>query len=140
MSVIEKLIRFHKFDLDEKRRVLRDLEEQEASVQQAIYSLDQEIQSEQSFSRGQADFAPYYGGYASRSKTRREALEGELAKAHEQVEAAREVVSQAFEELKKYEITKDQKDHREYLEQERQNQIELDEVALTAHQRKGSVS
>ena len=140
MSVIEKLIRFHKFDLDEKRRVLRDLEEQEASVQQAIDSLDQEIQSEQSFSRGQADFAPYYGGYASRNKSQREALEGELAKAHEQVETARNIVSQAFEELKKYEITKDQQDHREYLEQERQNQIELDEVALTAHQRKGSVS
>ena len=140
MSVIEKLIRFHKFDLDEKRRVLRDLEEQEASVQQVIDSLDQEIQSEQSFSRGQVDFAPYYGGYASRSKSRREALESELAKAHEQVEAAREVVTQAFEELKKYEITKDQQDHRVYLEQERQNQIKLDEVALTAHQRKGSVS
>ena len=30
MSVIEKLIRFHKFDLDEKRRILRDLEEQES--------------------------------------------------------------------------------------------------------------
>ena len=114
MSVIEKLIRFHKFDLDEKRRVLRDLEEQEASVQQVIDSLDQEIQSEQSFSRGQVDFAPYYGGYASRSKSRREALESELAKAHEQVEAAREVVTQAFEELKKYEITKDQQDHRVY--------------------------
>ena len=140
MNVIEKLIRFHKFDLDEKRRVLRDLEEQEASVQQAIDSLDQEIQSEQSFSRSQADFAPYYGGYASRNKSQRETLEGELAKAHEQVETARDVVSQAFEELKKYEITKDQQDHREYLEQERQNQIELDEVALTAHQRKGSVS
>ena len=140
MSVIKKLIRFHKFDLDEKRRVLRDLEEQEASVQQAIDSLDQEIQSEQSFSRSQADFAPYYGCYASRNKSQREALEGELAKAHEQVETARDIVSQAFEELKKYEITKDQQDHREYLEQERQNQIELDEVALTAHQRKGSVS
>ena len=140
MSVIEKLIRFHKFELDEKRRVLRDLEEQEASVQQVIDSLDQEIQSEQSFSRGQVDFAPYYGGYASRNKSQREALEDELAKAHEQVETARDIVSQAFEELKKYEITKDQQDHREYLEQERQNQIELDEVALTAHQRKGSVS
>ena len=140
MNVIEKLIRFHKFDLDEKRRVLLDLEEQEANFQQAIDSLDQEIQSEQSFSRGRADFAPYYGGYASRNKSQREALEGELAKAHEQVETARDIVSQAFEELKKYEITKDQQDHREYLEQERQNQIELDEVALTAHQRKGSVS
>ncbi len=135
MSVIEKLIRFHKFDLDEKRRYLRELEEQEARIQEAIDAIDQEVQSEQAFSRGEANFAPYYGGYATRTKARREALVDELSKAHEVVEEARETVVQAFEELKKYEITKDQQDHRAYLEEERQTQIELDEIALTTHQR-----
>tara|TARA_B100000530_G_C15897297_1_gene463928 strand:- start:225 stop:647 length:423 start_codon:yes stop_codon:yes gene_type:complete len=140
MSVIEKLIRFHKFNLDEKRRALRELEEQEAGVQKAIYNLDQEIQAEQSFSRSQADLAPYYGGYANRSKTRRDTLEAELTQVHQKVEASREIVIQAYEELKRYEITKDQQDHCEYLETERQSQIELDEVALTAHQRKSGKS
>ena len=135
MSVIEKLIRFHKFDLDEKRRYLRELEEQEARIQEAIDAIDQEVQSEQAFSRAEANFAPYYGGYATRTKARREALVDELSKAHEIVEQARETVVQAFEELKKYEITKDQQDHRVYLEEERQTQIELDEIALTTHQR-----
>ena len=135
MSVMEKLIRFHKFDLDEKRRYLRELEEQEARIQEAIDAIDQEVQSEQAFSRGEANFAPYYGGYATRTKARREALVDELSKAHEIVEEARETVVQAFEELKKYEITKDQQDHRAYLEEERQTQIELDEIALITHQR-----
>jgi len=135
MSVMEKLIRFHKFDLDEKRRYLRELEEQEARIQEAIDAIDQEVQSEQAFSRGEANFAPYYGGYATRTKASREALVDELSKAHEIVEQARETVVQAFEELKKYEITKDQQDHRVYLEEERQTQIELDEIALTTHQR-----
>ena len=135
MSVIEKLIRFHKFDLDEKRRYLRELEEQEARIKEAIDAIDQEVQSEQAFSRGEANFAPYYGGYATRTKARREALVDELSKAHEVVEEARETVVQAFEELKKYEITKDKQDHRAYLEEERQTQIELDEIALTTHQR-----
>ena len=135
MSVIEKLIRFHKFDLDEKRRYLRELEEQEARIQEAIDAIDQEVQSEQAFSRGEANFAPYYGGYATRAKACREALVDELSKAHEIVEEARETVVQAFEELKKYEITKDQQDHRAYLEEERKTQIELDEIALTTHQR-----
>ena len=135
MSVMEKLIRFHKFDLDEKRRYLRELEEQEARIQEAIDAIDQEVQSEQAFSRGEANFAPYYGGYATKTKASREALVDELSKAHEIVEQARETVVQAFEELKKYEITKDQQDHRAYLEEERQTQIELDEIALTTHQR-----
>ncbi len=135
MSVIEKLIRFHKFDLDEKQRYLRELEEQEARIQEVIDAIDEEVQSEQAFSRGEANFAPYYGGYATRTKSRREALVDELSKAHEVVEEARETVVQAFEELKKYEITKDKQDHRAYLEEERQTQIELDEIALTTHQR-----
>ena len=135
MSVIEKLIRFHKFDLDEKRRYLRELEEQEARIQEAIDAIDQEVQSEQAFLRGEANFAPYYGGYATRKRARRKAFVDELSKAHEIVEEARETVVQAFEELKKYEITKDQQDHRAYLEEERKTQIELDEIALTTHQR-----
>ena len=135
MSVIEKLIRFHKFDLDEKRRYLRELEEQEARIQEAIDAIDQEVQSEQAFSRGEANFAPYYGGYATKTKASREALVDELSKAHEIVEQARETVVQAFEELKKYEITKDQQDHLAYQEEERKTQIELDEIALTTHQR-----
>jgi len=136
MNVIEKLIRFHKFDLDEKRRYLHKLEEQEARIQAAINATDHEVEVEQAFSRGEADFAPYYGGYASRVKSEREELQDALAKANEVVETARESVVQAFEELKKYEITKDRHEQRSYLESERQNQITLDEIALITHQRR----
>ena len=140
MSVIEKLIRFHKFDLDEKRRDLRDLDEQEARIQEEIDRIDQEVESEQVFARGTADFATYYGGYARRTKDRRETLELERVKAHSEVENAREIVVQAFEELKKYEITKDHSDHRASIEEERQYQIVLDEIALTGHLRKSTSS
>ena len=136
MNVIEKLIRFHKFHLDEKRRILRGLYEQEARIQEAIDRIDQEVNSEQKFARETVDFAPYYGGYAARTKDRREALELERSKAHGEVEDARELVVQAFEELKKFEITKDQNDHRASLEEERQSQVELNEIALTGHLRK----
>ena len=93
MSVLDKLIRFHKFDLDEKRRALRGLEEQEASVQKAIYNLEQEIQAEQSFSRSQSDLAPYYGGYANRSKTRRDTLEADCATLTQQLSASNQQLS-----------------------------------------------
>lgn len=136
MSVIEKLIRFHKFTLDEKRRLLKELQEQEARIEAAIARLDCEVRAEQAFARGQTDFAPYYGGYASRTKLRRDDLEIKLDQARGRVEAAREEVSQAFEELKKYEINKEARDEAAYRETERQTQIELDEIALTAHRRK----
>ena len=58
MSVIKKLIRFYKFDLDEKRRSLHKLEEQEAQIQAAIDATDREVEEQQAFSRDEADFAP----------------------------------------------------------------------------------
>lgn len=136
MSVIEKLIRFHKFTLDEKRRMLRELQEQEARIAAAIARLDNEVKAEQAFTRGQTDFAPYYGGYASRTKLRREDLEVKLGQARGRVEAAREEVTRAFEELKKYEITRDAQEAAALREDDRQDRIELDEIALTAHRRK----
>ena len=45
MSVIDKLIRFYKFDLDEKRRYLRELEDQEARIETAIDTIDQEVEA-----------------------------------------------------------------------------------------------
>ena len=35
MNALEKLIRFHRYQLDEKRRQLRVLEEREAALQEA---------------------------------------------------------------------------------------------------------
>lgn len=136
MSVIEKLIRFHKFTLDEKRRMLKELQEQQARIEAAIVALDGEVRAEQAFARGQMDYAPYYGGYAGRTKARREDLVVKLGQAQGRVDMAHEEVTQAFEELKKYEITRDNQDLAAYREGERQTQIELDEVALTAHRRK----
>jgi len=136
MSVIDKLIRFYKFDLDEKRRYLRELEDQEARIETAIDTIDQEVEAEQAFSRGEANFAPYFGGYVARTKSRRGELACDLAEAREVVEEAKEIVVQAFEELKKYEIRKDQQEQRANLENERQDQVDLDEIALTSHRRR----
>ena len=136
MSVIEKLIRFHKFDLDEKRRHLRVFEEQEARIQATIDAIDREVQAEQAFSRREANFAPYYGGYSTRTKSQLEELELELANAHKAVKEARETVIQAFEELKKFEIRKEQQKQNSDLESELRERINLDEIALTSHQRR----
>ena len=136
MSVINKLIRFQKFNLDEKRRHLRELEEDEAKIQDKIDRMDQEAKSEQTFSRGSVDFSPYYGAYAGRVKNSRDTLLKELDKMRQQVEEARETVVQSFQELKKYEITQGQQMQESYIEGERQSQRELDEIALDSYKRK----
>lgn len=138
MSVLEKLIRYHKFLLDEKRRALRDVQTEEDRVETAIDDLANEVLTEQRVAKASPDYGPAYGSYARLALDRRATLHEELAEASARVEAARDELADAFEELKKFEITKDNRDQAELEEFNRREQIELDEVAALGHiRRKG---
>lgn len=51
MSVLRRLVRFHRHRLDEKRRELRILEERAAAVEGAIEHLDRSVAAEQIVAR-----------------------------------------------------------------------------------------
>ena len=62
-------------------------------------------------------------------------MQESLASVTKQVEEAREAVAQAFEILKKYEITKAGRDSEALAEARRKERILLDELGLIAHRR-----
>lgn len=135
MSTLDKLIRYHRFLLDEKRRILRAMEEAEARLQAATEALEAEIRREQTVAGGSAEVGFAYGGYAAQAVRRRAGLKQQLAVARADVEAAREALAVAFEELKKYEITRDIRAEAARQEADRREQSFLDEIALTQHRR-----
>ena len=66
MKGIESLIKLHKFELDEKRRALKELETVQANIVGAIEALEAEIIREQkSSSLIEVDYA--YGAFAGAS-------------------------------------------------------------------------
>jgi flagellar export protein FliJ len=136
MQLLEKLIRYHKFLLDEKRRVLKALQDEEARIETALHDLQKELVTEQAAARAAPEALYAYGSFARAAIDRRAALHDELVAAAAKVEAAREELAQAFEELKKYEITKDNRDRAEREELDRREQIELDEIASVGHRRR----
>ncbi len=136
MKLLDKLIRYHKFVLDEKRRLLRGLEEQQERVERALEELAREVHAEQMAARAAPEFAASYGVYARTAIERRNHLQQELAAARERTEAAREELRRAFEELKKYEITRETRARAERAERDRRDQIMLDEIAAVAHRRR----
>ena len=135
-STLDKLIRYHRFLLDEKRRVLREMEEAEARIGSAIEALEAEIRNEQAVAGGSSEVGFAYGGYAARTIRRRSGLKQQLAAAQADVEAAREALAQAFEELKKYEIARDIREEAARQEANRREQLVLDEIALNQHRRR----
>lgn len=133
---LDALIRIHQFELDEKRRALKELETVRANIETAIRMLENEVDREQKAAVGSVEAGMAYGNYARAAIARRGRLEQNLRDIEPQVEAAREVVAQAFEELKKYEITKAGRDKAAVAEANRKEQILMDELGLSAYMRK----
>ena len=135
MKGLEALIKIHRFELDQKRRALTEVEALEAGIETNIRNLQTELSEEQEAARHSVEGVYAYGGYARAVITRRENLRQSLTEAARAVATARDVVAEAFETLKKYEITKASRDASERAEANRRETIQLDEIGLNAHAR-----
>ncbi|NKB56619.1 MAG: hypothetical protein GKS00_09800 [Alphaproteobacteria bacterium] len=138
MKGIEALIKVHSFELDEKRRSLKQIEEFRQQIEGSLESLADELSDEQAAAPQSAEGTFAYGGFAQAVIKRRTALLESLASVTLQVEAARDAVAASFETLKKYEITKAGRDSAALAEARRRERILLDELGLHAFTRKKS--
>ena len=129
MKSRETLIRLKKFQVDEKRRKVAQIEAMMAEFDRIASELDREIKLEQDRAgiHDPAHFA--YPTYAKAAMGRRENLKRSSDELRGQLDDAKAMLGEAFEELKKVEML-DQRDHdREKAEQNAREQTELDRIA-----------
>src|SRR5664280_1292516 len=122
MKSRETLIRLKKFQVDEKRRKV-------AQIEAMIAEFDREIKTEQERAgiHDPAHFA--YPTYAKAAIGRRENLRQSAGELKAQLDDAKAMLGEAFEELKKVEML-DERDHaREKAEENAREQAELDRIA-----------
>ena len=131
----ESLIRLKKFQVDEKRRQVAQIEMMIADFERMASELDQQIEIEHT-KTGISDVAHFaYSTFAKAALTRCDNL---LASAHDmksKLEAAQDALAEALEDLKKVELL-DQREHQR--EKDEQNKIEqeaYDEVARLRYRR-----
>jgi len=136
MKKIDTLIRLHKFELDEKRRALQELETHMMRIIEARQRLDQELIEEQNTASQALELGMTYAGYAQKFIERRAKLEEDIANMRVEVEKAEIIVQMAFQELKKFEITAERQAAAEKYESDRREQSELDEAGINRHHRK----
>ena len=131
----ESLIRLKKFQVDEKRRQVAQIEMMVADFERMASELDQQIEIEHT-KTGISDVAHFaYSTFAKAALTRRDNL---LASANDmkvKLEAAQDALAEALEDLKKVELL-DQREHqREKDEQNKIEQENYDEVARLRYRR-----
>jgi flagellar export protein FliJ len=129
MKSRETLIRLKKFQVDEKRRKVAQIEAMIAEFERIAGDLDREIKTEQDRAgiHDPAHFA--YPTYAKAAIVRRENLKRSADELKVQADDAKAVLGEAFEELKKVEMLDERDQAREKAEANAREQSELDRIA-----------
>ena len=130
MKSRETLIRLKKFQVDEKRRRVAQIEGMIADFHRMCAELDREITHEQERAgiNDPSHFA--YPTYAKAAIQRRENLMRSADELRGQLEDAKAALSEAFEELKKVELLDERDQARERAEMNAREQTEMDSIGL----------
>jgi flagellar export protein FliJ len=130
MKSRETLIRLKKFQVDERRRKVAQIEGMIAEFERMAVDLDREIKSEQDRAgiHDPGHFA--YPTYAKAAMQRRENLQRSADDLRLQLETATAALAEAFEEMKKIELLDERDQMREREEENAREQAELDAIGL----------
>jgi len=130
------LIRLHSWRLDEKRRELADIQRLEDQLLSDAQKLEQEVLREQEIARTAEGGSFSFAGYMLGVKARRHKIAASIADVRKRIEEKRAEVAEAFQELKRYEITQAERLKRQQAEADRRTQTELDEMSLVQYERR----
>lgn len=129
MKSRETLIRLKRFQVDEKRRRVAQIEGMIAEFQRMAGELDREIEGEERRA-GISDPAHFaYPTYAKAARQRRDNLLNSAQELEGQLADAQRALQEAFEDLKKVEILDDREKAAERAELAARQQVETDRIA-----------
>jgi flagellar export protein FliJ len=137
MSALDSLIRLHRWQVDERRRHLADLEGLAAQLTEERHRLDgEEVREQAAAAAPEAAFA--YAAYARQLIERRRKLAQSEAEVAEQIERSRAALAEAFQEVKRYEITAANRARQQQRREARSEQRALDDLGAEAFRRRGA--
>ena len=135
MTALDSMVRVHRWVLDEKQRKLADLRTLLEKLTLDLRGLDAELEAEREVAGGSDEAGAAYPAYVAAALDRRRKLCETIANLEQETEAAREEVTEAFGELKKYEVASDNRDSRESDKRKRSERINLDELGVSIYRR-----
>ncbi len=135
MKSRETLIRLHRFQVDEKRQKVADIESMIADFERMQVELQQQILAEQERT-GISDVTHFaYPTFAKAALNRRDNLLQSIEELKVQLDEAKEELQEAYAELKKFELIHEKDEDRRRSEELMRGQKELDDVGISMYRR-----
>ena len=135
MTALDQLVRLHRWTLDEKRQKLAELERFRAKMIMNIETLEAELAREQALADRSEVTSISLPAFIKATLDRRRKIEGSIAEIDRSIAAAREEITLAFQEFKKYETAHGNHQRREAQKQSRKEQTAADELGIDLHRR-----
>ncbi len=137
MKSLETLIKLEKARVDDHRRMLAQLQEVLQRIEDEIAAVIasreyEELLAQRASPAERMTLEPYL----IEVKHRLERLGKAKTDAEDAIEVARNRLAELFETQKRYEIIRDQQEAARIAEENRQEQLTLDETAAQTHERK----
>ena len=130
-SALKTLTRIQKFQIDEQRKILSELQEKQDILQAQLEQLNRDFEQEKEFARNNAGVGDF-GAYVKRYMQQRENLEMQIAVLEKKIEHERDVMADMFKEQKPNGIVDDQRTKRAAKEEEQKMQKVLDEIGTNS--------
>ena len=134
---LKNLIRLYEWTVDERRRELGNHIRRLNHLDEQVRNLEEELKREQALA-GAGDLGITFGAYYNLFRYRRQRLDDAIRTKERDIAEAREILGNAFMELKKYQVAQEVRNREEELEETRREQAELDELGLQLYRREAA--
>lgn len=136
MSDLAVLIRLHKHDLDGKRRALGELYAAMATLERERRTIERLYELEKQAVNESGDVHFTFMQYTEKVKKQRKELDNAEQALEQHIAAAKESLMETFAELKKYEMTQEERERIEEEERRFRESKNLDDIGLEGFRRK----
>ena len=138
MADLKSLIRLRRWQLDEKRRVLGELQALADQLVAQRQRLDMETATEAAVAAESFEGQRAYPAYARAAMQRRERIEGALHETEQRIAGATDDLRQAFREVKTLELAEAERQRKAKEAIQKKESAMLDEIAVEGFRRRNA--
>jgi len=136
MKGLNNLIRLRKQKLDERRQKLVQLQSVAASFANQIATLERDAHQEAEKAGDHPESAHAIGAFVQATLARRDALRKSLSDMQVEIEALQAEISDAFGEVKRFEVVEERREIRARRARQRRERKIEDDIGLGIYQRR----
>ena len=126
------LSRIEKFNINEQRKILISLQDQQEAFISELNNLNTQFETEKEFYR-QHNMVGDFGAYVKKYLETKETLENKIAELEQKIEQVRNIITDMFKEQKTYEIIDENRKKRIQQEEDLKLRKQLDEIGTNSY-------